>query len=263
VIAADDDLLPRALCHAKPFPSRGQSGLTCITPSVSWARSLSLTAQMNGTAQQKSRIEAILLVPATTCAFCIQGRNVRMKLGTRLKTSSVAAMVSVGLLGSTIPVEAQGLRTGFLSSLIGGVALGAFAASARSAQNPAMAYGAELPVEVDGAEFWQEEQPRILAPAAAPVRQQARRPSARRQEPAGRASSAQIESCRRQIASSSRPLGAVAVQATSAGPTIRDRNGALLVPLNARIEYARNGMRQVRQARVNCQVRDGQVVAFR
>jgi hypothetical protein len=186
-----------------------------------------------------------------------------MKLGTRLKTSAVAAMVSVGLLGSAIPVEAQGLRTGFLSSLIGGVALGAFAASARSAQNPPMEYGAEFPVAVDGAEFWQEEQPRILAPGPAPVRQQARRPSARRPEPAGRASSAQIESCRRQIASSSRPLGAVAVQATSAGPAVRDRNGALLVPLDARIEYARNGMRQVRQARVNCQVRGGQVVAFR
>jgi hypothetical protein len=252
-----------ALCHAKPFPSRSQSGLTCITPSVSSARSLSSTTQMNGTAQQKSRIEAILLVPATTCAFCIQGRNARMKLGTRLKTSAVAAMVSVGLLGSAIPVEAQGLRTGFLSSLIGGVALGAFAASARSAQNPPMEYGAEFPVAVDGAEFWQEEQPRILAPGPAPVRQQARRPSARRPEPAGRASSAQIESCRRQIASSSRPLGAVAVQATSAGPAVRDRNGALLVPLDARIEYARNGMRQVRQARVNCQVRGGQVVAFR
>lgn len=181
-----------------------------------------------------------------------------MTLGTKLKTGLVAVTVAAGLLASASTAEARGLRSGFLPGLIGGLALGAFAASAQAAQ-----HDSGFPMIDDRQEFWPQRQARTLAPAQAQVRQRTRRTISRQGVPASRVSAAHIESCRNQIASSSRPLGAVAVHVTGVGPAVRNREGVLSVPLNARIEYARKGKRQVRQARVSCQVRDGQVVAFR
>jgi hypothetical protein len=187
-----------------------------------------------------------------------------MPLGSSIKTSLVTATVTVGLLASALPAEARGLRGAFLPGLIGGLAFGAIAASAARAGQPANAYYADLPAELEGLPDWEETQPatriRSLSGHVGPVR----RPPQRRVNNLAGASALQLESCRNELASTSRPLGAVAVQVRGAGPKVRGRDGVVFIPLKARIEYARNGTRQVKQAQVTCQVtRNGQVAAFR
>lgn len=63
-----------------------------------------------------------------------------------------------------------------------------------------------------------------------------------------------VRACRQAIVSAASPLGAVWVGATSAGPLQRDRRGALVAPLAVRIDYARQGGIQVRQARITCRL---------
>jgi hypothetical protein len=184
-----------------------------------------------------------------------------MSLGSSIKTGLVTTIVTAGLLASSLPAQARGLRGAFLPGFIGGLAFGAPAASVARAPQPANAYYADVPAEADGPEYWEENKSEIRSPLRAkPVRSL---PKARVGHVA-EASALQVERCRNQLTSSSRPLGAIAVEARGAGPEVRGRDGIVSIPLDARIEYARNGTREVKQARVTCQVtRDGQVVAFR
>lgn len=62
-----------------------------------------------------------------------------------------------------------------------------------------------------------------------------------------------LSACRAAIVSAATPLGAVRVSAVSAGP-MRQRHAALMAPIEVRIEYARQGGIQVRQAKVTCRL---------
>ena len=71
-----------------------------------------------------------------------------------------------------------------------------------------------------------------------------------------------VRACQKAIASAAAPLGAVRVRAASAGPVSRQRRGALTAPIAVRIEYARQGGIQVRQAKVRCRLdAAGRVIA--
>lgn len=72
-----------------------------------------------------------------------------------------------------------------------------------------------------------------------------------------------LRTCRSAIASAARPLGAVRVEAVSAGRQLR--SGKLVVaPLDVRIRYERRGGVEVRQAKVSCRLDSaGRVVAVR
>ena len=72
-----------------------------------------------------------------------------------------------------------------------------------------------------------------------------------------------VRSCRSAIASAARPLGATRVEAVSAGK--QRRVGELVyAPVDVRIQYARQGSREIRQAKVSCRINAaGQVVAVR
>ncbi|PDT55167.1 hypothetical protein ATY30_12570 [Sinorhizobium americanum] len=61
-----------------------------------------------------------------------------------------------------------------------------------------------------------------------------------------------VRACLQAITSAALPLGAVRIRATSAGPLVRQRDGALIAPITVRIEYAAGGLVEVRQARVRC-----------
>jgi hypothetical protein len=76
--------------------------------------------------------------------------------------------------------------------------------------------------------------------------------------------SAEATKCAEVLEARARELGAIDVKVSSAGSEVRGRDGARVLPVNARIEYARNGLRQVRQAQVGCRVNtEGQVVELR
>ncbi|WP_287382148.1 hypothetical protein [Mesorhizobium sp.] len=62
-----------------------------------------------------------------------------------------------------------------------------------------------------------------------------------------------VQACRAAIMSAATPLGAVRVHAASAG-ALRQRRGALTAPIAVRIDYARQGGIEVRQARVGCRL---------
>jgi hypothetical protein len=62
-----------------------------------------------------------------------------------------------------------------------------------------------------------------------------------------------VRACRAAIMSAATPLGAVRVHAVSAG-ALRQRRGALTAPIKVRIDYARQGGIEVRQARVGCRL---------
>jgi hypothetical protein len=65
------------------------------------------------------------------------------------------------------------------------------------------------------------------------------------------------------IAAGAMPLGAVQVDAVSAGAPTLSRGGILGAPIEARIVYARGGAMQVREARVTCRLdARGRVVAL-
>ncbi|MET3524247.1 hypothetical protein ABID25_006118 [Mesorhizobium abyssinicae] len=73
-----------------------------------------------------------------------------------------------------------------------------------------------------------------------------------------------VRVCRQAIRSAAVPLGAVRVHAASAGPLRRHRLGALTAPIEVRIDYARQGGIEVRQARVGCRLDPaGRVVAVK
>jgi hypothetical protein len=62
-----------------------------------------------------------------------------------------------------------------------------------------------------------------------------------------------VRACRTAIASAAAPLGAVRVNAVSAG-TLQQFRGALTARIEVRIHYARQGGIEVRQARVGCRL---------
>ena len=71
-----------------------------------------------------------------------------------------------------------------------------------------------------------------------------------------------VRACQKAIASAAAPLGAVRVRAASAGPVSRQRRGAITAPIAVRIDYARQGGIQVRQAKVRCRLdAAGRVIA--
>jgi hypothetical protein len=61
-----------------------------------------------------------------------------------------------------------------------------------------------------------------------------------------------VRVCRNAIMSVAVPLGAVRVQAASAGPVSRHRGDTLTAPVEVRIDYARQGGVEVRRAMVRC-----------
>jgi hypothetical protein len=74
--------------------------------------------------------------------------------------------------------------------------------------------------------------------------------------------SAVVRVCRSAIVSAATPHGAVLVQAVSAGPLSRQPRGALSAPVEVRIDYARQGGIEVRQARIRCRLdAAGRVIA--
>ncbi|MER8434890.1 hypothetical protein [Mesorhizobium caraganae] len=60
-----------------------------------------------------------------------------------------------------------------------------------------------------------------------------------------------VQACRSAVMSAAKPLGAIRVRAASAG-ALRQRRGAISAPINVRVDYARQGGIEVRQAKVNC-----------
>ncbi len=124
-------------------------------------------------------------------------------------------------------------------------------------------------VEEIGPEIRPLRQPR-LRPQQRRVSTQRPRPVVRRSAEANQRPSsvvkrsAEATKCAEAIERQARQFGAVDVKVSSAGSEVRGRDGAIVLPVNARIEYARKGLRQVRQARVGCRVNtDGQVVELR
>ena len=73
----------------------------------------------------------------------------------------------------------------------------------------------------------------------------------------------EVARCGEVLETRARELGAVDVNVSSAGSEVQGRDGELVLPINARIEYALNGLRQVREARLGCRMNtDGQVVGI-
>jgi len=78
-----------------------------------------------------------------------------------------------------------------------------------------------------------------------------------------KSSSDVIAKCGDFLTAQARQLGSEEVSVTNAGPEVRGPDGTVALSLNARIEYAREGKKQVRQARVTCWIGpDGRVVAL-
>jgi hypothetical protein len=181
----------------------------------------------------------------------------------KIKKAIVAVALGAGVMATAVPAQAGSLERGLLAGLIGGVALSVLAASAQAQQqgNPVF-YGA-VPADL-GAPVYEDE----IRPEIRPLRHrrgqpQQRRASTQRLRPVVRRS-AEATKCAEVLEARARQLGAIDVKVSSAGAEMRGRDGAIVFPVNARIEYARKGQRQVRQARVGCRVNtEGQVVELR
>jgi hypothetical protein len=142
------------------------------------------------------------------------------------------------------------------------VALSALAASAQAQQQGGSVF-ATLPADLDAPVYVDEIRPEIRPVRQRTVRPQQRRISVQRPRPVVRRS-AEATKCAAVLEARARELGAIDVKVSSAGSEVRGRDGARVLPVNARIEYARKGLRQVRQARVGCRVNtEGQVVELR
>lgn len=73
-----------------------------------------------------------------------------------------------------------------------------------------------------------------------------------------------VKACRDTIKAAAVPYRAKQVEAVGAGPATRTTRGITMVPIDARVVYARGRVNQVRQARINCRLNDrGIVVALR
>jgi hypothetical protein len=70
-----------------------------------------------------------------------------------------------------------------------------------------------------------------------------------------------VEACRVAVEAEAVRLGAAQVEAASAGPERRSRDGTVAGPVDVRITYARSGGYEVRTSRLTCVVdREGRVV---
>jgi hypothetical protein len=193
-----------------------------------------------------------------------------MNLGSAMKKSLVAATIAAGVLAAAAPAEAQSLRRGFLPGLMGGLAIAAMAASAQAAQQQNGALYSMDPANFDDDVEWRES-PSVVRVARQSPRRISRTPlrpaprsKGQTQAQAPRAGSGVVERCKASLALNARALGSVAVNVKEAGRETRVRGGSVDLPVVARIEYVREGRKQVRQARVTCKLSpDGQVVAFR
>ena len=193
-----------------------------------------------------------------------------MDLGSAMKKSLVAATVAAGVLTAAAPAEAQSLRRGFLPGLMGGLAIAAMAASAQAAQQQGGALYSLDPADLDDDVYWTEG-PSAVRVAGQPTRRISRAPlrpaprsTAQPQAQAPRVGSGVVERCKASLALNARALGSVAVNVKEAGRETRARGGSVDLPVVARIEYVREGRKQVRQARVTCKINpEGRVVAFR
>ena len=186
-----------------------------------------------------------------------------MDLGSAMKKSLAAATVAAGVLAASAPAEAQSLGRGFLPGLMNSLALAARAASAPQQGGPLYSLD---PAEFDNDIDWREGPPAVVMARQSP-RRMARaplRPAPRSREQAPQAGSGVVDRCKASLAMNARALGSVAVNVKEAGRQTRARGGAVDLPVVARIEYVREGRKQVRQARVTCRLNpEGQVVAFR
>ena len=195
-----------------------------------------------------------------------------MILASAMKKGLVASTLAAGILSAAAPAEAQSLR--LLPGLMGGLAIAAIAASAHAAQQQESTLYILAPAD-EGPTYWVDSPSAVSAPRQparrilrARPRAEARSTAAVRGKvpaaPVAQVESGAVERCKASLAANSRALGSVAVNVREAGPGAKARNGSVDVPVVARIEYARNGRKQVRQARVTCRLNpEGQVVAFR
>jgi hypothetical protein len=175
--------------------------------------------------------------------------------------NGLAVAAATGLAGAAMPAEALDMRRGFLPGLIGGFALGAFAAEAHAAPHRSALQGF-VPNDFESAPEWEVGPVEILR--TVPAERRRVRPRRERAEQPSRAASRSLENCRDSLASSSRRFGSVTVRVADAGPATRGRGGAVEIPITARIAYTHKGQTQVRQARVVCELdRRGRVLAFR
>lgn len=196
-----------------------------------------------------------------------------MDLGSAMKKILVAATVATGVLAAAAPAEAQSLRRGgFLPGLMGGLAIAAMAASAQAAQQQGGPFYSVAPADLDHDVEWSDDPPAVSVArqptrriSRAPLRPAPRsKPQAQAQAQAPRVGSGVVERCKASLALNARALGSVAVNVKEVGRETRARGGLVDLPVVARIEYVREGRKQVRQARVTCKLSpDGQVVAFR
>ncbi len=193
-----------------------------------------------------------------------------MDLGSAMKKSLAAATIAAGVLAAAAPAEAQSLRRGFLPGLMGGLAIAAMAASAQAAQQQNGALYSVAPADFDDDVEWQESPPAVRVARQSPRRisraplRPAPRSKAQIQAQAPQAGSGVVDRCKASLALNARALGSVAVNVKEAGRETRAPGGSVDLPVVARIEYVREGRKQVRQARVTCKLSpEGQVVAFR
>ena len=63
-----------------------------------------------------------------------------------------------------------------------------------------------------------------------------------------------VAACGEYLTAEAQRLGSQHVSVSSAGPEVKGQDGAVAQPVYARIEYARGGKKQVRQARITCRV---------
>ena len=183
-----------------------------------------------------------------------------MTFVSKIKKALIATALGVGVVAmAAAPAQAGSLERGLLAGLIGGVALSALAASALAQQQGGPVF-ATLPADLDAPVYVDEIGPEVRPLRQRRLRPQQRRISTQRPSPAVRRS-AEATKCAAVLEARARELGAIDVKVSSAGSEVRGRDGARVLPINARIEYARKGLGQVRQARVGCRVNtEGQVV---
>ncbi len=188
-----------------------------------------------------------------------------MDFGSAIKRSLVTATVAAGVVAAAAPAEAQSLPRGFLPGLMGGLAIATMAASAQAAQQQGSPLYTVAPADLDRPGYWNESPSvvRVVQQSSRRVSRAPIRPAPRKAQ-ASQARLGAVERCKASLALNARALGSVAVNVKEAGPEARTRGGSVELPVVARIEYAREGKKQVRQARVTCRLNpEGQVVAFR
>jgi hypothetical protein len=191
-----------------------------------------------------------------------------------LKGGVTALVLSTGFLGGTAPAEAFFFpgqsRGAAITALVGGLALGALAAQAQSTGQgrPGVTW---LPDELeDDASRQVRRAPPRKAKVSKPTQvSKAAAKWATLPAASSRAGSAQpasgsiVQACRQTLLASSRPYGGTKASAVSGGPVSRTEQGTD-APINARLEFARQGGTEVREAKLLCRLDGkGRVVTLR